>query len=371
MVVSKSREIKEDLGRLDRLEKYEKNLVDRIHEHNLERQKPESIETCQNIEEKENAKERNKTAEENDSVVYTLDKAMNEISIEGKENGKDKELHTQNVDSFIATKTNVDSDILDTNKNVNSGNEKCSSRDGEHGLKEKVRSHDIKDTDGNRQTESKHSRRSKVANSSKSKTEYLMQLLDKRKALLSKMADIQNEPQNSESKSKIKTENTEMGNTKSTESREEEDFDLIEKINTLEETVDHKEKIHIIEKTFDHKKIKAEQHDVSITTVQAGEVDTTEKTYCKTVVEKRTEKDLLNNEAEGETKKQSTISVLDIVYRCVESWITEKTVEFFRVNEEITPGMDKAKSEFEKQYQELVAKVDAQEKDFDGILGKI
>ncbi|XP_060572542.1 putative RNA polymerase II subunit B1 CTD phosphatase RPAP2 [Ruditapes philippinarum] len=293
-----------------------------------------------------------------DSVTYTLDKAMDELSIETNDSRNDQEMssgHAGKVTDTETTNNSVDDVVIEKTT-----------------VKETIK-HNVKNS-----SESKSSKRHKEVGPSKSKTDYLMQLLDKRKALLSKMADIQNEENNVSAVTKhgegsdiISDKIDSMETTKG----DIECDNIGDKTKTVEKRAENntnkKEKVDIIE--IPESSATKPKEDALPRHEEHSEIKTSEKSYCKSKVEKKKGKSFVNDIACDNQKKTKSLSVLDLISRGVRSWITDKTIAYLKVDDDNDGDIDETKSAnsvFQKQYKALVAKVDAQEKDFDGLLGE-
>ncbi|XP_053380968.1 putative RNA polymerase II subunit B1 CTD phosphatase RPAP2 isoform X2 [Mercenaria mercenaria] len=346
VIVSKAGVIRDDLSRLEKLDKYQKNLAERIHEHNVDMEEEERARRSKSEKNENEESEVGENATEDGAVVYTLDKTMNELSLE--RNDRDEKDGKQN-------------DTEQLNDDMKSINDSESCIEKASGDKVNADSRETVDAQENnihsavKSTGSKTSKRNKEAGPSKSKTDYLMQLLDKRKSLLAKMADIQNDNPKDEGKQKQEYEDRRVRETVADKARRDDNV------------ARKKENITLVPEGT-----KTELPDLSAKQGESGEIKTSEKSYCKTVAEKKKEKDSIKNSVKDEQKRTGGVSALDLICKGVQSWITLKSVEHLKVAEQDEKKLEcsTVNKAFEKQYQDLVAKVDAQEKDFDALLGE-
>lgn len=221
----------------------------------------------------------------------------------------------------------------------------------------------------------------------KSKTDYLMQLLDKRKSLLSKMADIQpnNDGSNTEGQ-KTKDGCSEGGDNcrgiskdfigdkfanNEDASKSVENLDIGEKsrarvaiITEIDVSNSHQgTKCDIAAGTHE---TEADKTDIN---KQTGDFKVTENQDSQRKLAANSEKSVDNKLKASKTKAPVTLHLL---CGSVRRWMTQESVEYLNKykTEESNLTPVKAKTDFDRQYDALVAKVDAQEKDFDKFLGK-
>ena len=246
-------------------------------------------------------------------------------------------------------------------------------------------------------------------------TEYLMKLLDKRKALLSKMADIQQtdtissdkQVQSDANKVLIYDSANHENNLKQEEIGNERS--IITKASLCDyerrsETAKQQPEANIKEQdqpqtrtnatedtTLSAKKIEEVQSDTRVQLpVENQNLNDSELEPLaarkiaedKNVLTRKVEKIYTDvnvklskeneNPEESEIEPLATKPIGSPIYMIVEvlkAWITKESVQYLSVD--VTSDSTENKDMFDKQYKELVAKVDAQEKDFDNMLGKL
>lgn len=390
-----------------------------------------------------------------DSCVSSLGKTLNEPKIKRNDNDKTREKQNQ-----TAYKPACNNNIVGSGDGgEDTVKETCAILSDRSSESESYVPIEMKSDD------KKNCKRGKRTIPSRSKTDYLMQLLDKRKALLANMADIQNDTKvvdnvtestnlllevdtnhrdGDPKKENVITIQESIGNlrmganskerngepigdndkavTSNTvkvlqissstemhavdgEAKEKQKCEIDCKLrkescisvaeNTYKDNVlreNNEQSDYKLRKVYDtiaagndnvaddmDKVDEVEKYDTvttSITVNSSGQsrLNTEEKTYSKSVAEKKREKVLTKKcikNSEGAIKQKRAISTVDMMCRGVESWITAKTIEYLRVDDVDVETTATGKTKFEKQYQDLVARVDAQERDVDGLLGEV
>jgi len=301
-------------------------------------------------------------SDKNDDNVYTLEKAMHEIGI--GEGGLSEQAE-QSADIKKEQTIVKDTQVLD---NVIVGREdkfKCSGID-ENSSKSKACSKQLaQGREGvSVDLKQKDQKPSGTESKNKAKTDYLMQLLDKRKNLLSKMADIQNvdvtkdtgqttdnrRPDNSE---------TNVHERKSSQQSAVQKVPFCDKSDTkLVCDVSDTDMIRVVEKDCSNARIQV---------LKTG-------TPVSQETEESGRKGERKSRSTGRQVQQKSASVLQMISVCMKSWMTQETLELLQVDnsESNAKGSGNAqKSDIDRQYAALVAKVDAQENDFDNLLGNI
>ena len=302
------------------------------------------------------------SGEKHDETVYTLEKAMHEIGIgegglsEQTEQGADIKKEqtivkdTQVLDNVIVSREDkFKCNDIDENSSKSKACVKQLAQ-GSEGVSVDLKLKDQKPSG----TESKN----------KAKTDYLMQLLDKRKNLLSKMADIQNvdvtkDTGQTTDNSRPDNSETNVHERKSGQQSAIQKVPFCDKSDTkLVCDVSDTDEIRVVEKDCSNARIQVLKTGtpVSQETEESGRKGEHRSTGSRVPVQ------------------QKSASVLQMISVCMKSWMTQETLELLQVDnsDSNAKGSGNAqKSDIDRQYAALVAKVDAQENDFDNLLGNI
>ena len=225
-----------------------------------------------------------------------------------------------------------------------------------------------------------------------SNTDYLMRLLDKRKSLLSKMADIQ--------PLSVTCQKNLIGGTvpaKTNSSKEGGDMHDPQNAKDFDPSVHISSSVMPEQKSMscNNKEHKHSQSE-SLNTTQT-EIDEKRKVLVTEIVDSSNSEakgfantDHVNNDDDNVTQKMSThsdaismsqrkkksshpdfkvktISTLDLICRNIQAWMTVDSLDYLKTSEPEEPSP--VKSEFEKQFKALEAKIDKQEGAFDDLIG--
>ncbi|WAR31252.1 RPAP2-like protein, partial [Mya arenaria] len=281
--------------------------------------------------------------------VYTLDKAMSDLGMtdggEGALHEKDDTIAESDKDSqdnfrTEAKEADSEEDFQRTDKHSQNErpSETCTKVDQSSNVK--VPNVEKETKLDNKQPEpsvSKPNKKDKKA-ATKAKTDYLMQLLDKRKSLLSKMVDIQDTSEDVVKPGEEMKENAELSD---------------KKLEYLGDTVEPK----VMERSTASQGVHV--REIQTVHVKHGAQSTDSK------------------KSNGVCPKKQ-VSTLKLICETLRSWISQDTVEFLNTGQAETGSGDSRsdsasmgkKSDMERQYDALVAKVDAQEAEFDNLLGE-
>ena len=324
-------------------------------------------------EEKANYEEVHETDSDNDECVYTLEKTLEEMNIDHSDDGSEIwEANTKVAD-------NREIDYGPSGDHASKDNSHISNQTKIPEIKQKVvaiqaansNATDINST--NFENETLPDRISGVAGKSlksdskcsnmvhgtgESKTDYLMKLLDKRKSLLAKMADIQPfaetdlKPCNQENVTdslKNNQGNVNQNDTCRNESKRTE--------------MAVQDKIVMIES--DEYKVTNDNEGIE----WRGSIKKVTKSSLpndKAVIDSNaTIQPVCDSKSD---RKGRTVSTLQLICKTIHAWMTVESSEY--LNTEDSKEMVKDKSEFEKQYKALEARIDKQERDFGDMLGK-
>ena len=308
-----------------------------------------------------------------DECVYTLEKALEEMNIDNSDDGSEtceantkvadsREIdcgpsgeHASKDNSFISNQTKIPEikqelvAIQAANGNateiqsISIENETLPDRTS--GVSDKSLKNDSKCSDV-------------VHETGESKTDYLMKLLDKRKSLLAKMADIQ-----PFAETDLKPCN--QGNV--TDS-------LKNNLGNVNQNDTCKNKSKRTEMAVQDKIVMIESDEYKVTNDNEG-------IEWRSSIKKVTKSSLLNDKAVTDSnatiqpvcdsksdRKGRNVSTLQLICKTIHAWMTVESLEY--LNTEDSKEMVKDKSEFEKQYKALEARIDKQERDFGDMLGK-
>lgn len=386
--MSKSAEIKEDVNKLEKLDKYYEDLEKKKHQ-NVE-SKQLNIEGSQKIDHNQESKlddSARDIKEKKDSINVLSDRLQNvDVSDQCGRGEGDIQADKMLADSAVSGDVNI-GDKPDSG--VKGFNE-------QHGLKSQK----------NSTKSEKSSGKSKKVD--KSKTDYLMQLLDRRKALLSKMVDDQEkadtksankQPNLNNDNENIKPDvcekdsgtNDAMLNEASVSGKicKSENDSLICDSNNSSDGID------LNKCTATEDTVKQEACDVrdickdplalnrGVCSLSVKEKDLAGKSDQFTTIPNKCIEEIPNELTEVDddvsdagklTKvpsKKKVGSTMELICEGVRCWITEQTAEYLKDNADDSEKTELklGKPEFEKQYKALIAKVDAEEKDFDALLG--
>ncbi|KAL4219617.1 RNA polymerase II associated protein 2 [Mactra antiquata] len=373
VIVSKSADVKDEIKTLQKLDQYEENLL---------------------------KKKQQKTEQPHVSVGEDLKKEDSDEIKAKFENMNISDETGQNLNDEQTNKVSHSMDKNIMNESYNSGNK--GKADSERGESSQNKGKKTK----------KSGKASKISsNVDKSKTDYLMQLLDKRKALLSKMVDDQDKAKisvnnDSNAKHRVPDNGQDIGKIdKDIECRrlekgghtsrqlvsdvneptgvQTECDDGVEHSNNLicdvKETVQsgsHTDSVIPHSTAGSSSKYPDEERTQNVESLQSTirnksdskSVNNENEALIKT--ESKPKKEALNKN-EVKTKRKIT-STLEYICAGVKCWVTMETTDYLHENckDKVDICIDLGKPEFNKQYKDLVAKVDAQEKDFDALLGE-
>jgi len=300
--------------------------------------------------------------DKNDDNVYTLEKAMHEIGIvegglsEQAEQGADIKKEqtivkdTQVLDDVIVSREDKLKCIeIDENSSKSIAHVKQLAQ-GSEGVSVDLKQKDQKPSG----TESKNT----------AKTDYLMQLLDKRKNLLSKMADIQNVDVTKDTGQTTDNSRPDNSETKVHERRSSQQS-AVQKVPFCDKSdtklvcdVSDTDEIRVVEKDCSNARIQV---------LKTGTPVTQE-------AEESGRKGERKSRNTSRQVQQKSASLLQMISVCMKSWMTQETLELLQVDnsDSNAKGSGNAqKLDIDRQYAALVAKVDAQENDFDNLLGNI
>ena len=200
--------------------------------------------------------------------------------------------------------------------------------------------------------------------SGESKTDYLMRLLDKRKNMLAKMADIQ--PLSAEGQDNAGKSANEVMNSDSSSVHPMQAAAGVMNVRTVTEI---------------EAKSLAENENIDKVTMLDGTRDKNSKVELKSITNSDKNKDACDmkkrtslaekkviSPCEKVKVEKRLVSTLQLISKTIKAWITVESLEYLNMkeSEETDPG----KTEFERQYKALERKVDQQERDFDKVLGK-
>ena len=225
-----------------------------------------------------------------------------------------------------------------------------------------------------------------------SNTDYLMRLLDKRKSLLSKMADIQPLSVTCQkhliedtvpAKTNISKEGGDMHDPKNAK-----DFDP----STHSSSSVMSEQMSVSCNNKEHKHSQIETRNTTHTEIDekrkvlVTEIHNSSNSEVKAFAKLDHVNDEDNNDSQkipthsdkismSQRKKKSshpdikgkTISTLDLICRNIQAWMTVDSLDYLKTSEPDEPSP--VKSEFEKQFKALEAKIDKQEGAFDDLIG--
>ena len=345
--------------------------------------------------ERRNKKEPKSVVE--DTSVYTLDNAMKDMTVsELKSNNKHENQGTNSSD-----KTEAFSDAKADNGNDSSSDkvERCANETSKQTCTDGI------ETVANRNVErsqdkihvkdkpSKPEATQRKGSDTKSKTDYLMQLLEKRKNLLAKMADIQpvrcarEESVGKATESVINDNNdnarSKQGTVNNTERSLSQEVEIQENVHNSKDIA--KKVVEIESSTGERVGIETESEIelkadyVLLESEKVHVKDDGKKGNSGSHKSDATEKPCQQMSSKGQTNKESTkgkvkqLLVFQSICEGVKHWMTKESREYLKRKTEVEavrgPEVT-AKTEFDKKYEALVAKVDAQETDFDKLIGK-
>ena len=225
-----------------------------------------------------------------------------------------------------------------------------------------------------------------------SNTDYLMRLLDKRKSLLSKMADIQplsvtcqkhligetvptktnsskegggmHDPKNAKDfDPSMRSSSSAMPEQMSVScNNKEHKHSQIESHNTTHTEIDEKRKVLVTE-IVDSSNSEAKDC-ANIDHVNNADNNDTQKipTHSDAISTSQRKKKSSHPDIKGKT-----ISTLELICRNIQAWMTVDSLDYLKASEPEEPSH--VKSEFEKQFKALEAKIDKQEGAFDDLIG--
>ncbi|XP_052220591.1 putative RNA polymerase II subunit B1 CTD phosphatase RPAP2 isoform X3 [Dreissena polymorpha] len=225
--------------------------------------------------------------------------------------------------------------------------------------------------------------RSKAKVTNQTKTDYLMQLLNKRKSLLSKMVDIQDggaATKCDEKAAKCEEKAAKCDGIQVIENASLTSCGADQLTNESSVTNatcgadENSYPCQVIEtqttlKSDSMDQLVSESRSVRISVTAKSEKDTAKVGVNVSKINKE-----LNPEkqAEAVTDVPKNLVMMEFIYRCMKSWITQDTRKFMGCDKisKKSPPYD-VNPEIQDKYKALVAKVDAQEKDFDRLLGDV
>ncbi|XP_052790095.1 putative RNA polymerase II subunit B1 CTD phosphatase RPAP2 [Mya arenaria] len=343
-------DLKHEVTSLEKQDEYLKNLHEMIKKSNKTGDEAGKDETKADSQRGSvNTEKARGNISTDEPCVYTLDKAMSDLGMtdggEGALHEKDDTIAESDKDSqdnfrTEAKEADSEEDFQRTDKHSQNErpSETCTKVDQSSNVK--VPNVEKETKLDNKQPEpsvSKPNKKDKKA-ATKAKTDYLMQLLDKRKSLLSKMVDIQDTSEDVVKPGEEMKENAELSD---------------KKLEYLGDTVEPK----VMERSTASQGVHV--REIQTVHVKHGAQSTDSK------------------KSNGVCPKKQ-VSTLKLICETLRSWISQDTVEFLNTGQAETGSGDSRsdsasmgkKSDMERQYDALVAKVDAQEAEFDNLLGE-
>ena len=302
--------------------------------------------------------------DENDQCVYTLERALGEMKIGGDIADADLD----RSDSEIALgKTESKKNLEKVSQDI--GLNDCKEGKSYIGTERDERKAEIqKCVNLKEQTDEPKASSQNVKlgpNSGESKTDYLMRLLDKRKSMLAKMADIQ----------PLSAEGQDNAGKSANEVMNSDDSSSVHPMQAAAGVMNVRTVTEIEAKSL------AENENIDKVTMLDGTRDKNSKVELKSITNSDKNKDAcdMNKRTSLAEKKvispcekvkveKRLVSTLQLISKTIKAWITVESLECLNMkeSEEADPG----KTEFERQYKALERKVDQQERDFDKMLGK-
>lgn len=403
VVVSKGKEIKTEIEKLEKQEKYFAELVEKYHQQEEEGIKSETKTEKPHVA-KSSGRSFNKSDQNReDSCVYTLETAMDELGLEDK-------MSKEGLEKVLSGTGVQVKEREEKRGEVEAGQEKTSI-ETEHDVTE--RAVNINDSavesmsmikknekhSGLEKTKHKHSESRKVQKTSdetKAKTDYLMQLLDKRKNLLCKMVDIQNAPdaeiKGVIEKPEVTGENSQVKSYSSddtkivVEGKKEENVEDVQSIDESCSSKSTKLVVEVLGAASDKVKTETEKAllDKTLAT-QKLNLAKDNNTYCKKVKDKQRDKHDKQKDGKksgvdkqkdgmksGAENTKSKSAVVELICKQVQTWITKATMDYLKVTvgDSGSRHADESIQIFEKEWRKLEARVDAQEREFDALLGE-
>ena len=320
--------------------------------------------------------------DKNDVQVYTLDRALDEMKIGSYDIGIDmcesKLAQSEGVENRNENLKNVDLIHKKKQEGTSTTQNKKMLNSESVTLDKHLYSVDVRSESNNiamKVSKEKGTNESELSNKCKigpdpgeSKTDYLMKLLDKRKSLLAKMADIQPLSATNQKSSKEGAVSDKTDNAKSCEQHSPSVIlaEIQDKVRVKpysaeksdqSSTISNRTGKDFISEIDDNSKSGRDSHVKS-------EYNTEEKQNLPVT----SDTTLLNQNKTNSESKRRAISTLELICKSVQAWMTVESLEYLKTEE--SAESVQVKSEFERQYKALEAKIDKQERDFDDMLGK-
>ena len=304
----------------------------------------------------------------NDPCVYTLERALDEMKI-GTEIS-DTERSNGDVKNVLEQTEYKDKTSKDTGEN---DHQVIKEIDVDSFKKEATTGKKVDSKEQRGEPRAMSQNVKSGPNLGESKTDYLMRLLDKRKSLLAKMADIQ--PLSAEGHDNVQGVNKLLkSNSDSapvhpiqTSVIVSNDISGTEDEAKLLVEVDNIDKVTVLDGTR-VSDVKVEPKSVQSVLgnqmhSQGSKSDKSKETCTKGKRTSLPEKKKSSIEVE-----KHIVSTLQLICKTIQAWLTVESVEY--LNKIETEEPDPGRTEFERQYKALERKIDQQERDFDNMLGK-
>ena len=307
---------------------------------------------------------------ENDPCVYTLERAFDEMiigtDITDTERSKSD---AKNVLEQNEYKENLDKISKDTGQNDVKAHQAIKEIDIDPIEMEAITGKKVNSKEQRSEPRAMSQNVKSGPNLGESKTDYLMRLLEKRKSLLAKMADIQPPAEghdNVQGVNKLLKSNSDSApvhsiQTSAIVSNESSGSEVQAK--SLNE-VDNIDKVTVLDRT------KVSDVKVELKSAAAGnQMHIHSISKHDKGKEKFTKRTLLAEKKKSsiEVEKQ-IVSTLQLICKTIQAWITVESAEY--LNKKETKKSDPGRTEFERQYKALERKIDQQERDLDNMLGK-